>query len=245
MSSRVALVTGAGNGLGAAIATALAEQGTSVLVADIDFEAAERTAAALAERGLAARAAEHDVTDPEAWERVVGEAVDAFGSLDVLVNNAAIFSWATIDDEDLETWRQMLEVNLTGPFLGIKIAAPALVKGESPSIVNISSIWALSASPSDAAYHASKGGLLGLSRNAAATYADRGIRVNAICPGVIATAATAETTENDPVERTRARTALGRDAEPAEIAAVVAFLASAESSYVTGAVWTADGGYTV
>ncbi len=240
-----ALVTGAGNGLGAAIATALAERGRPVLLTDIDAEAAERTAAGLRDRGLTTRAAAHDVTDPAGWARVVEDAVATFGSLEVLVNNAAIFSWSTIDEEDLETWRQVLEVNLTGPFLGIKSALPALSDAEAPAVVNISSIWALSASGSDAAYHASKGGLLALSRNAAATYAGRGIRVNAVCPGVIATAATADSTPGDPVELARARTPLGRDAEPAEIAAVVAFLASSESSFVTGAVWTADGGYTV
>lgn len=239
-----ALISGAGNGLGAAIATGLAERGFAVMVTDIDQLAADKVAHGLASRGLAAASAGLDVREEGDWRIAVADAEHRLGPLRALVNNAAIFSYGTIDEESVDTWRRMLDVNLTGAFLGIRAALPALIASGEGSIVNISSVWALSASPSDAAYHAGKGGLLALTRNAAVTYAERGVRVNAVCPGVVATDATAETEEGDPVEMARARTPLGRDAAPAEIASVVGFLCSPEASYVTGANWTVDGGYT-
>jgi NAD(P)-dependent dehydrogenase (short-subunit alcohol dehydrogenase family) len=214
------------------------------LVTDVDGDAAEGTGEELRAAGFDAAATRLDVRDEDGWTAAVAVAEERLGPLRSLVNNAAIFSYGTIDEETPETWREMLDVNLTGAFLGIRAVLPGMLAAGKGAIVNVSSIWALVASPSDAAYHASKGALLALTRNAAVTYAERGIRVNAVCPGVIATAATAETVPGDPVERARARTPLGRDADPAEVAAVVGFLCSAEASYVTGATWTVDGGYT-
>jgi NAD(P)-dependent dehydrogenase (short-subunit alcohol dehydrogenase family) len=245
-AGRRALVTGAGRGIGRATAERLAAEGARVAVVDIDDDAATEVARALGHSAVALAA---DVADEAAVEAAVAAAVDAWGGLDVVVANAAVQLTGAddrVDRLDAETWRRTLEVNLTGAFHTVKHGARALLAAGGGAIVCTGSPaghYGL-ASGLDA-YSASKAGVTGLARVTAMDLAGEGVRVNAVLPGIT------ETPMNlwwmdDPAERARtvASIPLGRPARPEEIAAVIAFLASDDASYVTGAVWTADGGLT-
>jgi NAD(P)-dependent dehydrogenase (short-subunit alcohol dehydrogenase family) len=245
-AGRRALVTGAGRGIGRATAERLAAEDARVAVVDIDGDAAAAAARALGDRGLALTA---DVGDEPAVEAAVAAAVDAWGGLDVVVANAAVQltdADERVDRLDGETWRRTLEVNLTGVFHTVKHGARALLATGGGAIVCTGSPaghYGLATGLD--AYSASKAGVTGLVRVTAMDLAEEGVRVNAVLPGIT------ETPMNrwwmdDPAERARtvASIPLGRPARAEEIAAVIAFLASDDASYVTGAVWTADGGLT-
>jgi NAD(P)-dependent dehydrogenase (short-subunit alcohol dehydrogenase family) len=245
-AGRRALVTGAGRGIGRATAGRLAAEGARVAVLDIDGEAAGRAAREVG-RGALALAA--DVADEAAVEGAVRTAIDAWGGLDVVVANAAVQLIGAddrVDRLDADAWRRTLEVNLTGAFHTVKHGARALLANGGGAIVCTGSPaghYGIAAGLD--AYSASKAGVTGLVRVSAIDLAGEGVRVNAVLPGIT------ETPMNhwwmdDPAQRARtaASIPLGRPARPEEIAAVIAFLASDDASYVTGAVWTADGGLT-
>jgi NAD(P)-dependent dehydrogenase (short-subunit alcohol dehydrogenase family) len=183
-----------------------------------------------------------DVTREDEWERIVEAARDAFGPPSVLFNNAGVHGRKKpVHEETLEGFQETLNVNLIGVFLGMRAVIPTMLEQRGGSIVNTSSVWGQYAAAGNAAYHASKGAVTVLSKNAALTYADRGIRVNVLMPGYTETPMVSALTE-DEVRALIAMTPLGRVARPVEIATIVVHLASDESSFTTGAAFFVDGG---
>ncbi|MEV5643300.1 SDR family NAD(P)-dependent oxidoreductase [Streptomyces flaveolus] len=237
------LVTGAARGIGAATAARLAEEGAGVLVTDVDRPAAEKTAAALRERGLTAEAFGCDVADRASVEAAVARAVDAFGSLDVLVNNAYACTpdAPLFEDEPDEAWARDLDITLTGAYRCCRAALPHLAASGRGAIVSIGSVNGLQ-DFGNHAYSAAKAGLASLTRTLAGHAAARGVRVNLVAPGTVRT--TAWEGRDDELAAVRGLYPLGRVGEPGDIAAAVAFLASRDASWITGATLAVDGGLT-
>lgn len=256
MQGKVCLVTGAARGLGLAAAEALLAEGAKVMITDLDAVAAETETARLRKAGFEVRFALQDVTLAEQWTQVLDATESAFGALDVLVNNAGVAALADIEKASPDHWRKTLAVNLDGVFLGTQAAIARMRPsngGRGGSIVNIASIEGLIGEPLIPAYNASKGGVRLFSKSAAihCARAGYGIRINCVCPGFAETqmvaGAVATLAPEDAkvfVERTLARIPMGRFARPEEIARAVLFLASDESSYITGSDLVVDGGMT-
>jgi NAD(P)-dependent dehydrogenase (short-subunit alcohol dehydrogenase family) len=246
LDGKVALITGAGNGIGRAAARRFAAEGARVVVADIVEDAGRATAESVSEAGGQAVFVPVDVTDAGQVEAMVDAATRAYGGLHVLYNNAGIFPAddASVTDTPESTWDRVLAVNLKGVFLGCRFGVPAMVDSGGGSIVNVSSLVALvgSAVP-QIAYTASKGGVLSLTRELAVEYARRAIRVNALCPGPIETPLLAELLADPEWARRRlVHIPMGRPGQADEIARAALFLASDDSSFMTGATLVVDGG---
>lgn len=241
----VAIVTGAGAGIGRATAMAFATEGARVLVADIDGERAQETVDLINAAGGTAVSCRTDVADEAAVSAMCATAVERFGRLDVLHNNAY---WAPLRRPLLETsteeWQRTIDVTLTGVFFGCKHALPIMIDNGRGTIVNTASIGGfLGATRAFAAYMAAKGGVVQLTRSVALDYGSAGIRCNAVCPGLVRTAATAPLlADPERVERISRTLPVGRLGEPDDIANAVLYLASDESSYMTGQTLTIDGG---
>jgi cyclopentanol dehydrogenase len=243
VADKVALVTGAGSGMGRAHALALAGEGAAVVVTDRDAAGLEGTAATLAAAGHDALALSHDVTREEDWKRVMDAALARHGRLDVLVNNAGIALAKSVQDTTVEEWDRVMAVNARGVFLGCREAAAAM-RETGGSIVNVSSVYGIVGGALAAAYCASKGAVRLLTKAAAVDLAQLKIRVNSIHPGVIRTAMTEGLfADAQASARFVARQLQRRAAEPGEVSAAVLFLASDESSFVTGAELVVDGGW--
>jgi NAD(P)-dependent dehydrogenase (short-subunit alcohol dehydrogenase family) len=245
LTGKIAVVTGAGSGIGRAIAERFVSEDARVVVADIDEGAARQTAGQLGESALPCQV---DVTDSPAVAALFATARD-WGGLDVLVNNAGIGVAATVPETDEADWDRILAVNLTGTFLCMKHAVPLLLGRPGASIINISSIAAVVGIPDRAAYSAAKGGILALTRAAAIDHVEDGLRVNCILPGTVATPWIDRITsgQQDPEaarEQMRARQPHGRFVEPDEIAAMAAYLASDAAASIVGAAMIVDGGMT-
>ncbi len=248
LSDKVAIVTGAGGGIGYAISAAFAAEGAKVLCADIDGERAAAAAAAIADAGGTAAAFECDVSRSASARTAVAAAVERFGALHILVNNAAVFPRkATIPGLEDAEWERALAVNIGGAFHMSKHAIPRIKAAGGGSIIHIASQMGRVGNPGDAAYCATKGALLTLAKGMALDHAGDGIRVNTLSPGGIATEQMVrEFGDMATAERDwgRARHPLGRLGRPEEIARAAVFLASEESSFMTGADLLVDGGYT-
>lgn len=246
LDGKRAIVTGAGAGIGRAIATRFVAEGARVVIADVNLEAAE---AVVAELGDATIAHEVDVRRADEMAALVQRAVDEWGGLDIMVNNAGIGIAATTPDTTEDDWDRVLDVCLKGTFLGMKYAIPAIRDSGGGSITNISSIAALVGIRDRAAYSAAKGGILALTRAAAMDHIDEGVRVNCIAPGTVDTPWVRRITEgyDDPEAARaamRARQPHGRLVSPEEIAAMAAYLSSDDAGSVVGAAMVVDGGMT-
>jgi 3alpha(or 20beta)-hydroxysteroid dehydrogenase len=243
VAGKVALITGAARGMGAAHARALAREGATVAIADIAADAGEQLAAEVRSAGGEASYHDHDVTDPGGWRTVVSAVEQTHGPIDVLVNNAGIQVRSTGIEADDDEWAKVIAVNQRGVFLGMQAVIPGMVRHGGGSIINVASVAALVGLRGSIPYQASKAAVLGLTRGAAVSYGPDNIRVNAICPGLVVTGMT-ESASPAAVKALKAQIPLGRDGRPEEIAAVVVFLASDESSYLTGVALPVDGGFT-
>jgi NAD(P)-dependent dehydrogenase (short-subunit alcohol dehydrogenase family) len=238
------MITGGASGIGKATAQRLAEEGARVAVTDIQDEAGEAVAATIRDAGGEAIYIHHDVADESGWHGALLAIDEAFGGLDILVNNAGIGDLATIEDTTLEDYERTIAIDQTSVFLGMKLAAPLLKASGRGSVVNISSIFGTSGGfGSSPAYHAAKGAIRTLTKNVALFWATEGIRVNSIHPGFIDTPIL-DQVRGTPFEDTMiAMTPMARLGQPEEIAAGVAYLASDDASFVTGAELYIDGGF--
>lgn len=233
VDDKVALISGGARGMGAAHARMLVAEGAKVVIGDILDDEGKALGDEL---GDAARYVHLDVTDPEQWKDAVATAVDEFGKLNVLVNNAGTVALGPLKTHDLKKWQQVLDVNLTGTFLGMQAVIDPMEAAGGGSIINISSIEGLRGAPWVHGYVASKWGVRGLTKSAALELAPQKIRVNSIHPGFIRT----PMTKHLPDDMVMAP--MGRPGTPDEVATFVLFLASDESSFATGAEFVMDGG---
>jgi len=250
LAGKVALVTGAASGLGAATAQALAKAGAAVMLSDLSITAGEAVAAEIVASGGRAAFIAHDVTSEDDWAAAVTATTTAFGRLDILVNNAGIVgNQLDLMTHSLADWRRILAVNLDGVFLGMRAVGSTMAAQGSGSVINLSSILGKVGMANTSAYCASKGGVLMLTKAAAVEWAPLGIRVNSVHPGFIDTPMVADAlhaAENGNEMRSAIIAAhpLGRLGVPREIADAIVFLASDEASFMTGAEMVVDGGYT-
>ena len=247
LKGKVALVTGGASGIGAATVRLYAAQGCKVAVTDVNDNIGRGVA-----EGIGAFYHHLDTTDEGQWKEAVRETVARYGRLDILVNAAGISGRLggttkapKIEEQELANWNQVMDVNSTGIFLGTKHAIPEMRKAGGGSIVNISSIYGLVGSPHNAAYHASKGAVRLLTKSAAMQYAAEGIRVNSVHPGFVTSPMTQVVHDDPELSKPRLdQTPMGRFGSPEDIANGCLFLASDESSWMTGAELVIDGGMT-
>lgn len=248
LAGKVAVVTGAANGIGAAVARRFVDEGARVMLADLDATAGQSLADAL---GAAAAFRRCDVGRPAELQALFEACESHFGRLNVLVNNAAIQSTHDFENTDEAEWQRIIDVNLKGVFFGIRQAIAFMRRTGGGAIVNTSSTFALVGSPGYSAYHATKGGVSALTRAAAVSLIKDRIRVNSVCPGTTLTEGLVSSVRNTAVDYDAAMASfaalqpMGRFAQPGEIAGAYAFLASDDASYVTGAELVVDGAYTV
>ena len=256
--NRMAFVTGAGSGIGRAVAIALSERGASVAVLDMDLASAQETVATISANGGTARAFRGDTSKSADIDAAVTSAIAQLGPLEIMVNNAGILDgYFNVDEIDENAWRRVLDIDLTGVFLGCKRALAEMLPRGQGRIVNMASVAGLNGTGGGAAYIAAKHGVVGLTRQMAVVYADKGITVNAVCPGPIATGlrqhsqailgpdvpdmANRGVAVNE--DQISAVVPLGRRGTTEEIASAVCYLASDEASYITGHTMVVDGGW--
>lgn len=236
VDGKVAVITGAAQGMGAAHARLLAEHGARVVIADLAEDRGRELATELGETAMFAHL---DVTDPAGWATLVGEVNTHFGDIDVLINNAGILLMHAVDTVPVAEYRKVIEVNQTAPFLGMQAVIPGMKRAGGGSIINVSSTAGSVGFVDHFAYVTSKWAVRGMTKAAALDLARHGIRVNAILPGEVNTPMIAD------LALDKDMTPLGRFGEPIEIAYLALYLASDESRYTTGADFAIDGGYTV
>lgn len=244
LDGKVALITGAARGIGEAHAQLFAAEGASVVVTDVLAEQGEALAARLRGEGRNAIFCALDVTSENDWAAAVAAAEKSFGKLSILVNNAAIFNNSGLEATSLADWNKLIDVNLTGYFLGTKAAMPELVKTGNGAIVNVSSVYGLIGTTGFTAYHAAKGGVRMLSKASALEYAKRGVRVNSVYPGNTHTPAWDDLTEAER-QALIAIVPMGGPAQSIDVAYGSLYLASDEARFVTGVELVIDGGWSI
>jgi len=249
LAGKSAVITGGGTGIGQAIALAFAREGAQVVVAGRRKEKLDETLHLLQQAGCSALALDCDVTKAADTQRVVKSAEDAFGKVNVLVNNAGALSVSTVENITEEDWDRVMATNVKGPFLMSRAALPAMRRAGGGSIINVGSVLGIVAIRDRAAYCASKGGVSMLTKAMALDHAQDNIRVNCVCPSIVESDMTrnlfAETEVGQQARESRlASIPLGRFGKPADIAGLTVFLASEESSWMTGTVIPVDGGVT-
>ncbi|GAB4515610.1 MAG: SDR family oxidoreductase [Anaerolineae bacterium] len=244
-TGKVALITGAGSGIGRACALALSEGGAQIVVSDINTAGGEETVNLIRAAGGDTIFIETNVIDAAQVQRMVEFTVDTYGQLDIAVNNAGVGGSMLLTDQlDEPTWEQVINVNLKGVWLCMKYEIPAMLTQKGGAIINVSSLAGLVGFPYNAVYSASKHGVIGLTKSAALEYARRGLRVNAICPGFTETPMVTEMIDLAPSmsERTRQSSPMRRLGTVEEIASAVVFLAGSSASFVNGVALPLDGG---
>ncbi len=243
VENKVVIVTGAAGGIGAAVAKLFAKEGAKVLATDMNEEKLKSWVVAARAEGLLIDYMKHNVTNESEWKKVLGKAIELHGKLDVLVNNAGVYpGFADCENTSIELWGHVLSINLTGPFIGCKTSIPYLRNNGGGAIINIASIAGL-VGGNGSAYSSSKGGLVLFGKDLAVNLAKDKIRVNTVCPGGVLTPMTEELMKTPGMEQTiKDMSPQGRMADPIEIANGVLFLASDESSFMTGAELVIDGG---
>ena len=245
LEGKVALISGGARGQGAVEAKLFASEGASVVIGDILDDLGKQVEAEIAESGGNATYVHLDVTSEFQWNEAVNAAVEMYGKLDILVNNAGILIRAGVEDTTERDWDRIMDINAKGVFLGSKAAIPAMRQTGGGSIINISSVAGLQGSPGAAAYSSTKGAVRILTKSTAVQYAAENIRCNSVHPGLIYTDMTKETLDTPSGERDwQARVPMGRLGMSEDVAKGVLFLASDESSYMTGSELVIDGGMT-
>lgn len=250
LKGKVALITGAGSGIGRAIALLFAREGAKIVVADISEADGEKSVGLIKKAGGEAVFVEGDVSKAEVARRMADAAVGEYGKLDILCNNAGIESVGTIVDVSEEKWEKVINVNLKGTFLCSKYAIPRIIERGGGVVINIASVLGLIGSKGEAAYCASKGAIVSLTRAMALDFASQNIRVNCICPGSVLTPTFRRVIGSSgdyerAFKKNLEKIPLKRVAEPEEIAYAALYLASDKSSYVTGSVLVIDGGWSI
>ena len=247
LEGKVAIITGGAHGMGATEAKLFASEGAAVVFGDVLEKEGQRTEAEIIDSGGKGIFIHLDVASEKSWEKAISTTIDKFGKLNILVNNAGVSGRALIEDTSVEEWDRIMDVNAKGTFLGTKAALPELKKADGASIINISSQLGIVGSDLgvSAAYQASKGAVRLLTKATALEYASEGIRCNSVHPAPVNTELTAVSRENPEVfAKTKSNIPMGRFAEPMEIAKAVLYLASDESSFMTGSELVVDGGWT-
>lgn len=248
LEGKVALITGAGSGIGRSSAKLFAEEGAKITVVDIDAKGGEETVKMIRKAGGDAVFIQADVSKAADAERMVKRTVEEWGGLDILFNNAGVYVESATAELSEEDWDRLMAVNLKGPFLGSKYAIPQMIKQGDGVIINTASDWGIIGWPKAAAYCSSKGGLILLTKSLAMELAPYNIRVNSLCPAAVATPINIAWMSKMPKEEAdqmiKSRIPLGRMSKPEEQAYGALFLASDESSYVTGTIFLVDGGST-
>jgi len=243
LDGKVALITGASRGQGETEARLFAREGARVVLTDVLVDVGQQVANSIRAGGGEALFLQLDVTNPDEWNEVVRHTVQTYNRLDILINNAGIAQRGGVEDTSVEDWDRTMDINAKGVFLGMKYAIPAMLQSGGGSVINISSTSGIVGFPGGTAYHSAKGAVRLLTKVAAAEYAKRGVRVNSIHPGLIET----PMTDNMAPARLQSlleRTPMGRKGTPLEVAYGALFLASDESSFMTGAELVIDGGMT-
>jgi len=248
MKSKVAVITGAGSGIGRATAALFAEEGAKVVAVDMNLKAAKETADAIVAKGGTAMPIGADVSKAADVKGFIDKAIGEFSKIDVLYNNAGIMPISSIVDQTEEVWDKIMNVNLKGVYLGCKFAIPHMAKAGGGTIVNTASRLGIAGLPGHGAYCASKAGVILLTKVTALECAPLNIRVNCVCPGIVATPLLMGDSKVLPPDKEKLiqqSTPMKRPARPEEIAKVVLFLASDDASYMTGATIMVDGGRSV
>ena len=239
LDDTIAIVTGGAVGIGKAIADRFVDDGATVVIADIDEEAGNQAA-----EEIGCKFEYCDVTNYDQVEALVERTVDEHGRLDVIVNNAGVASESSVEEMELDEWHTVIETNLTGVMHGTKAAIPHL-RESNGSIINLGSIYGLVGGQGAASYSAAKGGVVNFTQQVAIDYADKGVRVNSICPGFVETPMTEDLLGDERFYNfIEQKTPMDRHGQPEEIAPLAAFLASDQASYITGSNIPVDGGWT-
>ncbi|HTS43614.1 MAG TPA: glucose 1-dehydrogenase [Puia sp.] len=244
LKNKVAIITGAGSGIGKAIALLFAEEGSKLVTSDINEKAGNETASAIAKKGGEVLFVEADTSRPEDGQALVEQALKKFGALHIAVNNAGIAGpLKPVGEYPIEGWDKVIAINLSGVFYGMRYQIPAMLNSGGGSIVNISSILGKVATKGAPAYVAAKHGLIGLTEAAAIEYADQKIRVNSVGPGYILTPMLTNNLDEATMKAVAGLHPMGRLGTPKEVAELVLWLSSDKASFVTGSYYNVDGGY--